>query len=106
MDMVPTSCPSCETTTPSVHARHHEAVPRLRRVEGQVRGIIKMIEGEQYCVDIVTQLRAARSALAAVESKLLARHIEHCVKAAMASGSNAEIQRKVEELIELTVRAT
>ncbi len=78
-----------------------KTVARLRRIEGQVQGIQRMVEGEQYCVDILLQLGAVRGAVAQVEKLLLGRHIESCVTDAMRSGSARDRQRKIEELIEV-----
>src|SRR5262249_22066644 len=77
----------------------------LRRIEGQVRGIGKMIEGDRYCVDIVTQIEAARAALARVEADLLRRHLQHCVHAAMTSDDEGERERVIEELVGLFRRS-
>jgi len=71
----------------------------LRRVEGQVRGVAKMVEDGRYCMDVVTQIEAARAALARVETDLLRQHMSHCVKAAMTSADPAEQGRVIEELI-------
>lgn len=71
----------------------------LRRVEGQVRGIARMVEGGRYCIDIVTQIEAARAALARVEADLLRQHLAHCVKSAMSSPDADAQERVIEELI-------
>lgn len=73
----------------------------VRRIEGQVRGIGKMIEEDRYCIDIVTQIEAARAALARVESDLLKRHLQHCVHQAMTSKDEAARDRVIEELVGL-----
>jgi len=77
---------------------------RLSRVEGQVRGIARMVEQDRYCIDILTQLHAVRAAVRRVETELLKTHLEHCVSDAMASGDAAERDRKTSELIELMER--
>ncbi len=59
---------------------------RMRRIEGQVRGIAKMIEGDQYCIDVLTQVSAATKALEAVALGLLEEHLRHCVARAAADG--------------------
>lgn len=74
---------------------------RLSRIEGQVRGVAKMIEEDRYCIDILTQIRATRSALAGVEKELLKAHLDHCIVGAMASGDEAEQRKKAAELIDL-----
>lgn len=71
----------------------------LKRVEGQVRGIAKMVEEDRYCMDIVTQIAAARAALSRVEADLLRNHIGHCVQRAMKSGDAAERSRIADELV-------
>jgi CsoR family transcriptional regulator, copper-sensing transcriptional repressor len=71
----------------------------LKRIEGQVRGVQKMVEEDRYCIDIVTQIEAVRAALARVESDLLRRHMQHCVHKAMTSKNPAEQERVIEELV-------
>lgn len=58
---------------------HRECLPRLAKIEGQVKGVIRMIESEEYCIDIITQIEAARSALQSVSKVILEKHIRHCV---------------------------
>ena len=77
---------------------------RLRRIEGQVQGLQRMIEADQYCVDILLQISAVQGALEQVEKLLLGRHIESCVADALRSGSRTERQRKVDELLEVFSR--
>jgi DNA-binding FrmR family transcriptional regulator len=86
------------------HARHVGQLSRLRKIEGQVRGIVRMIEDERYCVDILTQLRAARAALRRVEDSVLREHVEHCVAQAIRSGDPAEQRGKVDELLDVLGR--
>jgi len=74
---------------------------RLNRIEGQVRGLARMMEEDRYCIDIVTQIAAARAALRRVEQEVLRDHVHHCVKHAMTSGSKAEQNQKIEELMKL-----
>ena len=62
------------------HPSHNKQIASLKRVEGQIRGIINMVIEEKYCVDILYQIKAAKSALVSVESKILENHIESCVK--------------------------
>jgi CsoR family transcriptional regulator, copper-sensing transcriptional repressor len=71
----------------------------LKRIEGQVRGVAKMVEEDRYCIDIVTQVEAARAALAKVETDLLRQHLQHCVRAAMKSPKAADQERVIEELV-------
>ena len=81
-----------------------ESLAALKRIEGQVRGIARMIEDDRYCIDVVTQIEAARAALARVESDLLRRHLAHCVKNAMTSRDPAEQEQVIEELISVLKR--
>jgi DNA-binding FrmR family transcriptional regulator len=78
---------------------------RLKRIEGQVRGLTRMVEDDRYCIDIVTQLSAARAALRRAEEEILADHVAHCVEHAIASGNKTEQRRKVGELIEVLSRS-
>jgi DNA-binding FrmR family transcriptional regulator len=77
---------------------------RLSRIEGQVRGIARMVEGDRYCIDIITQISAARAALKRVEEEVLRDHVAHCVEHAIASGDQEEQRRKVTELMNLIGR--
>ncbi len=79
---------------------------RLRRIEGQVRGLIRMVEEDRYCIDVVTQISAARAALRKVEEEVLHDHVAHCVENAISSGNKAEQRRKVAELMEVLGRTT
>jgi len=78
---------------------------RLKRIEGQVRGLARMVEDDRYCIDIVTQLSAARAALRRAEEEILADHVGSCVEHAIASGNKAEQRRKVAELMDVLSRA-
>lgn len=71
----------------------------LNRVEGQVRGIAKMVEEDRYCIDVVTQIEAARAALARIESDLLRQHLGHCVHRAMNSKNASEQEKVIQELV-------
>lgn len=77
---------------------------RLRRIEGQVRGIARMIEDNRYCIDVITQIEAVRAALRRVEEAVLEDHVNHCVAHAIASGDEAEQRKKVAELMEVFAR--
>lgn len=81
-----------------------KASARLKRIEGQVAGIGRMIEDEKYCVDILLQISAAMSALGQVGKIVLGRHIETCVAEAMTTGSEAERYLKIQELLEVFTR--
>lgn len=78
---------------------------RLARIEGQVRGLARMVEEDRYCIDIVTQIAAVRAALRRLEEEILRDHVGHCVEHAIASGNKAEQRRKVEELMAVVSRA-
>lgn len=78
-----------------------KTINRLKRIEGQIRGIIRMMEDERYCIDVLTQMQAVKSALGRAESEILKEHAQGCVNAAIESG-NPEAQReKVSELVDL-----
>ena len=77
---------------------------RLSRIEGQIRGLTGMVEDDRYCIDVVTQIAAARAALKRVEELVLKDHVGHCVEHAIASGDRAEQRRKVAELMEVLGR--
>lgn len=79
---------------------------RLNRIEGQVRGIARMVEDDRYCVEVLTQLQAVRAALLRVESEVLKDHLDHCVMGAMTGDDPAERKAKANELIELLGRAS
>ena len=79
---------------------------RLARIEGQVRGLVRMIDDDRYCIDVITQTQAVRAALARVEGLVLQDHVEHCVADAVSSGDKKERERKIEELIAVIDRAS
>jgi CsoR family transcriptional regulator, copper-sensing transcriptional repressor len=78
---------------------------RLKRIEGQVRGLARMVEHDRYCIDIVTQISAVRAALRRVEEEVLRDHVAHCVEHAVASGNKADQRRKISELMDVLARA-
>jgi CsoR family transcriptional regulator, copper-sensing transcriptional repressor len=77
---------------------------RLNRIEGQVRGVARMVEDDRYCIDVLTQIQAIRAALGKVETELLRDHIDHCIRGAFKSGDLAAQRQKTEELIEILHR--
>lgn len=81
-------------------------VKRLQRIEGQVRGLARMVEDDRYCIDVVTQLSAVRAALRGVEEEVLRDHAGHCIEHAIASGNKADQRRKVAELMDVLKRST
>ena len=78
---------------------------RLSRIEGQVRGLARMVEEDRYCIDVVTQLSAVRAALRRVEEEILRDHVAHCVEGAIRSGNAEEQRAKVAELMDVIARA-
>ncbi len=81
------------------HADKPALVKRLHRIEGQVRGIEKMVEDDRYCIDILTQIAAVNTALESLGFQLLDSHVNHCVAGALASGDPDEAARKSKELL-------
>jgi len=79
---------------------------RLSRIEGQVRGLARMVEEDRYCIDIVTQIAAVQAALRRVEEEVLRDHIAHCVEHAIVSGDKADQRQKIAELMEVLSRAS
>ena len=82
----------------------HALVKRLHRIEGQVRGIQKMVEHDRYCIDILTQISAVSTALESLAFKILDEHVNHCVVGAIASGDEQEAEVKTKELLEAVQR--
>lgn len=78
---------------------------RLQRIEGQVRGLARMVEEDRYCIDVVTQISAVRAALRKVEEEVLRDHVAHCVEGAIASGNRTEQRKKIAELMDVFGRA-
>jgi DNA-binding FrmR family transcriptional regulator len=78
---------------------------RLSRIEGQVRGLAKMVDEDRYCIDIVTQIAAVRAALRRAEEEILRDHVAHCVEDAIVSGDKADQRRKIAELMDVVGRA-
>jgi CsoR family transcriptional regulator, copper-sensing transcriptional repressor len=79
---------------------------RLSRIEGQVRGLARMVEDDRYCIDIVTQIAAVRAALRKAEEEILRGHVAHCVEHAISSGDKADQRRKVAELMDVMGRVS
>ena len=80
---------------------HSPHLPRLKKVEGQIRGIYKMIEEQRYCVDILTQIKAVKSALSSLESKIIEEHLGHCVHKALSGKNFKEANEMIREIKEL-----
>ena len=91
----------------NMHAATRKAVhDRLRRIEGQVDGLLRMVQEDRYCVDVLTQINAVRAALHKVEQEILRDHVAHCVANAFASGDVLDQRQKVEELVDTVGRMT
>ena len=83
------------------HPNHADNLVALRRIEGQVRGVQKMIEDRKYCIDILTQIYAIKGALSRVEEKILEKHFRNCVTEAVKGASEKEKQQKLDEILKL-----
>ena len=79
-------------------------VRRLHRIEGQVRGVERMVEEDRYCIDILTQIAAVNTALESLAFQILDEHVRHCVAGALTSGDEADAREKTEELLEAVQR--
>jgi len=84
------------------HPCHSDHLPSLRRVEGQIRGVAKLVENKEYCIDILNQLKAAKKAIASIEAKILETHIRNCVQQAFAY--EADMEEKIAEVTKLLKR--
>ena len=87
------------------HDTAETCLKRLNKIEGQVRGISRMVEEKRYCIDVITQIAAARAALRRVEEAVLKDHVSHCVQHAIASGDPDEQRKKVAELMDVIERS-
>ncbi|MDE2580077.1 MAG: metal-sensitive transcriptional regulator [Rhodospirillales bacterium] len=85
---------------PMHHATKPLVTARLKRIEGQVRGLLRMVEDDRYCIDVLTQIAAVRAALAKVEEQVLHDHVGSCVANAFSAGDAVEQRHKVDELVE------
>ena len=83
---------------------HEEQLGFLRKIEGQIRGLQKMIEEKRYCVDIITQIHSVIGALYRVENEVFKKHTEGCVVGAFKGKSEAEKEKKIDEIVELISR--
>lgn len=80
---------------------HEGNLVALRRIEGQVRGVQRMIEDRKYCIDVLNQIHAVKGALGRVEEKILEKHFEHCVTDAVKWASEKEKRQKLDEILKL-----
>jgi DNA-binding FrmR family transcriptional regulator len=92
------------TTPYGYHDQKEALVKRLHRIEGQVRGIERMVSEDRYCIDILTQIGAVTTALESLGFRILDEHVKHCVAGALASGDAAEADEKAAELLEAVHR--
>ncbi|MFH0753013.1 MAG: metal-sensitive transcriptional regulator [Candidatus Omnitrophota bacterium] len=83
---------------------HQEQLVYLRKIEGQIRGVHKMIEEGRYCVDILTQIQSVSGAIKRVENEIFRKHLEMCVAGAIKGKSDLESQKKVDEVVDLIIR--
>jgi len=90
--------------TKTSHPDHKALLPRLKRVEGQIAGLQRMINEERYCVDILVQFQAVASALRAIERQIFETHLKGCVTSAMRTKDQEQMQNKTEELMQLIFR--
>lgn len=81
---------------------HKPLIPNLNRISGQIKGVARMVDEGQYCIDILDQLRAAKSAITTVENKILEKHIQECVSASLQS--QEDIDTKIQELMRVLKR--
>ena len=84
------------------HPCHEKQLSSLKRIEGQVRGVTKMIEEKKYCIDILNQIKAVKNALSTVEGKIVRNHLQACVKDALEDNTNFD--NKVDELVKALKR--
>ena len=83
---------------------HSENSARLSRIEGQIKGVKRMIEEREYCIDIITQIQAARAALQSVSKIILEKHLKHCVADALEAKNEAETEQKLKEIMTVIKR--
>lgn len=92
-------------TTPGYEGDKDKVLARLRRIEGQVRGLQKMVEEDRYCIDVLTQVGAVKAALESVSLTLLEDHMEHCVADAIKSGDGSKKVRELSAAVQRLVRS-
>ena len=88
------------------HKHKPGLVSRLNRIEGQVRGVTKMVQEDRYCIDVLTQIAAIKAALSKVESEILKDHLHHCIEGAIVSGDANAQREKAAELVTLLARVS
>lgn len=80
---------------------HLEEIVALKRIEGQIRGIQRMIEEKRYCIDIITQISSVEGAIRRVEKNILNRHLRGCVRESFSGGNKEDKEKKIEEIIDV-----
>ncbi|HSR87349.1 MAG TPA: metal-sensitive transcriptional regulator [Pontiella sp.] len=83
---------------------HSENIARLSRIEGQIKGVKRMIDEGEYCIDIITQIQAARAALQSINKAILEKHLKHCVAAALEAKNEKAIETKLAEIMTVIKR--
>ena len=91
--------------TPGYHADKQQVLARLRRIEGQVRGLQRMVDEDTYCIDVLTQVAAVTKALQGVGLHLLEEHLQHCVAGAASGERSDELVREAAKAVERMLRA-
>ena len=84
-----------------MHPDHKKELVRLKKIAGQINGVIKMVDDGRYCIDILQQLAAVKSAIHSLQANLLETHLNHCIKGAFSSKKDSDIAEKIEELKEI-----
>ena len=84
------------------HPCHKEQIPNLKRIEGQIRGITKMIDDDKYCIDILNQIKAVKNSITTVEGKILKTHLHECIKNSLKG--NDEFDLKMDEIVKVLKR--
>jgi DNA-binding FrmR family transcriptional regulator len=87
-----------------IYPSHEEQLERLNKIEGQIKGVRRMIEERRYCIDIVGQMKAVEAALKQVQLGVIEKHVHHCVMEAVRSQQPALLEEKVEELVKVMSR--
>jgi DNA-binding FrmR family transcriptional regulator len=88
------------------HTAKKRTITRLKRIGGQVDGVVRMLEDDRYCIDVLTQIAAVQAALAKVGHEVLEQHLQTCVASAMESGSTDDRERVVQELMDVLQRSS
>jgi len=87
-----------------IYPDHENQLARLNKIEGQIKGVRKMIEERRYCVDIISQIKAITGALEQVQMGVLEKHVHHCVRESVESGNNQQLEERIEELVKVLGR--